>query len=125
MSKPTKKQQTGYVTCALTLPPSRESSRVREFTILNKNDVIPMAVKEVPKVEVTKPAQQVRTSNFINHLCEAKQIEVRSPCTTRHIDLTADDEEDRANNKSETCIIAPVPSQSDANKCTLPEKKMF
>jgi hypothetical protein len=124
VSKPTKKQQTGYVTCALSLPPSRESSRVREFKILNKNDVIPMVMKDVPKEEMTKPAQLVRTSNFQNHLCEAKQNEVRSPCTIRHIDLTADDEEDRANNKSETCIIAPVPSQSDANKFSLPEKKM-
>ena len=114
VSKPVNKQQTGYVTCALTLPPSRESSRVREFTILNKTDVIPMAMKDAPKLEATKPAQQVRTSNF---MCEAMQSEVRSPCTIRHIDLTADDEEeDRGNSK------APVPSPSDA---TLPEKKMF
>ena len=72
MIKPTRKQQTGYVTCALTLPPSRESSRVREFTILNKNDVIPKIVKDDPRHEEGKSAQEVHASSFKNNLFEAK-----------------------------------------------------
>jgi hypothetical protein len=65
----------------------------------------------------------VLASEFQSHLFDAKHSEVRSPCTIRHIDLTADDEEEgRANSKS---LLAPVPSPSDANSCTLPEKKIF
>ena len=74
---------------------------MREFTILNKNDVIPMAVKDAPKLEVTKPTQLLHTSEFHTHPFEAKHSEVRSPRTIRHIDLTADDEEeDRGNSRS-------------------------